>query len=117
MHPAVFTMREVGVAGRETIPRYVQAQGPMHDRGFFLTPTYFVNVRDRNVSIYIANLQISEASFKVPSALGEWEFNRTANYDDAGQHIDAGMCAHTYIATNASVNFSTRRTDVGAGAQ
>ncbi len=62
----------------------------------------------------IANLQISEASFKVPSALGEWEFNRTANYDDAGQHIDAGMCAHTYIATNASVNFSTRRTDVGA---
>lgn len=66
---------------------------------------------DRVFQLNISNLQVTDVSFDVPSALGAWRFQRTTNYDAVLQHMESGMCAHTYIATNMNVNFQTRDAD------
>ncbi len=51
----------------------------------------------------IANLDLPDTLFDVPSALGKWKFSRSANYDSLLPSVDRGMCANTYYAANDAV--------------
>lgn len=62
----------------------------------------------------IANLQVKDSTFEIPGAIGVWEFKRFGNYDSAIRNIEDGLCAHTHIATNKNVDFSTCEADLVA---
>ncbi len=63
------------------------------------------------VQFMIANLVAADATFEVPSALGQWEFVRAPNYGELIPRINNDACGNTYYACNAAITPRSSDTD------
>lgn len=59
----------------------------------------------------ITNLILGEDSFKVPSALGFWNFKRVANYKGCIDSIEQGMCGNTFLASIDTIDSESKDAD------
>jgi len=58
------------------------------------------------IELWVADLEVEEKEFNVPSAIGSWNFRQRSNYDELQEKRQEGQCFNSFYAYNEAITLA-----------